>query len=571
MAMLDHNKRRRVIMDNGIKAEKIDLRKVFTDFWFLVPEYQRSYVWGEDSVNDLLDDLWYAYKHNEDKEYFLGSLVLKNTNNKEIPREYEILDGQQRLTTLFLLQAVIRDLTDIKELKETFHERIYQNKSAVNAIPERIRIVYRIKDDVEDFIKEFILCPGGTLALDKLSDKVGIKNISIAHMAKAILLMNKYFKESSRSDDIYNFSIFVSGYVVFIYVATSNREDAFRLFTILNNRGIPLTNADILKSINIGALDEDDRVKYSNIWENIENSFGESFDRFLSFIRTIIVKEKARVNLLEEFEENVYKKDKLFKGRNTIELLNEFKDVHDKVIYFEELDFDDANEYKNLITIMQIGLPSGDWIPPLMLYYKKYHTNNLSKFLKKLEYKFAGDWVLQETPTKRIESMNNILKEIDASTSSDTIFDADLFSINDDELRRVLDSDIYGKRFARYILLKYEYIISDHTVHLSDYNYISVEHVLPQNPREDSEWSKVFTPDEMERCTNKIANLVLINKKKNSRLSNLDFIRKKEEYLKGRMDVFSGSKIFVESSDRWDVEILSKRQAEMLDKLILYQ
>jgi uncharacterized protein with ParB-like and HNH nuclease domain len=562
---------RGIIMDNEIKAEKINLRKVFTDFWFLVPEYQRSYVWGEDNINDLLDDLWYAYKHNEDKEYFLGSLVLKNTNNKEISHEYEVLDGQQRLTTLFLLQAVTRDITKNEKLKKTLHKRIYQNEDDVDEIPERIRVVYRIRDDVEDFIKEFILCLDGTLSLESLREKSKIKNISISNMAKALSLMNEYFKESSRAGEIHDFVKFISKNVVFIYVATSNREDAFRLFTILNNRGIPLTNADILKSINIGALDKDDQVKYSNIWENIENSFGESFDRFLSFIRTIIVKEKARINLLEEFEKNVYEEDKLLKGRNTIEFLNEFKDVHDKVIYFEELDFDDANEYKNLITIMQIGLPSEDWIPPLLLYYKKYHTNNLSKFLKKLEYKFAGDWILQETPTKRIENMNNILKEIDGSTSSDTIFDADLFSINNDELRRVLDSDIYGKRFARYILLKYEYIISDHTVHLSDYNYISVEHVLPQNPREDSEWSKVFTPDEMEMRTNKIANLVLINKKKNSRLSNLDFIRKKEEYLKGRIDVFSGSKIFVESSDRWDVGILSKRQAEMLDKLIPYQ
>jgi len=556
-------------MDNEIKAEKINLNKVFSDYWFLVPEYQRSYVWVEDNINDLLDDLWYAYKNNVNKEYFLGSLVLKNTNNEEIHHEYEVLDGQQRLTTLFLLQAVIRDLTNEKLLKDTCHERIYQNENKYKDIPERIRIVYRIRDDVENFIKEFILCHDGTLSLDNLQEKTEMKNISIANMAMAILLMNEYFNDDSRLTDIGNFVDFTSKNVVFIYVATSNMEDAFRLFTILNNRGIPLTNADILKSINIGALSEDDRIKYSNIWEDIENSFGEYFDRFLSFIRTMIVKEKARVNLLEEFEENVYKKDKLLKGRGTIEFLREFKDVHDKVIYFEELDFDEANEYKNLITIMQIGLPSEDWIPPLMLYYKKYHTSNLVTFLKKLEYKFAGDWILQETPTKRIENMNNILKKIDISSSPDTIFKTDLFNINNDELRRVLESDIYKKRFAKYALLKYEYTVSDHTVHLSDYKYISVEHVLPQNPREGSEWSKVFTLDEKEIWTNKIANLVLINKKKNSKLSNLDFARKKEEYLKGRMDVFSGSKIFIETNNRWDVDILEKRQAEMLDKLLL--
>lgn len=555
-------------MENEIKAEKINLNEVFSGFWFLVPEYQRSYVWEEDNINDLLDDLWYAYKNNSNKEYFLDSLVLKNINNNEIHNEYEVLDGQQRLTTLFLLQAVIRDLTDEELLKETCHERIFQKENKFRDIPERIRVIYRIRDDVEDFIKEFILNQDGSLSLDILREKTEMKNISISNMAKAIILMNKYFSDGSRITEIDNFVAFISKKVVFIYVATSNREDAFRLFTILNNRGIPLTNADILKSINIGVLDENDRINYSTKWEGIENSFGEAFDRFLSFIRTIIVKEKARVNLLEEFEENVYKADALSKGKDTIEFLNKFKVVHDNVINFEGLDFDNVNEFKNLVTIMKIGLPSEDWIPPLMLYYKKYNTNNLLEFLKKLEYKFTGDWILQETPTKRIENMNNILKKIEASINPYTIFNTELFNINSEELRTIFDGDIYGKRFARYILLKYEYTVSEHTVHLSDYKYITVEHVLPQNPNKDSEWCRVFNKDAKEKWTNKLANLVLISKKKNSRLSNLDFVRKKEKYLRGRIDVFSGSKIFVESSDRWDVGTLENRQAEMLDNLI---
>lgn len=555
-------------MENEIKAEKINLNEVFSGFWFLVPEYQRSYVWEEDNINDLLDDLWYAYKNNLNKEYFLGSLVLKNINNNEIHNEYEVLDGQQRLTTLFLLQAVIRDLTDEKLLKETCHERIFQKENKFRDIPERIRVIYRIRDDVEDFIKEFILNQDGSLSLDILREKTEMKNISISNMAKAIILMNEYFSDGSRITEIDKFVAFISKKVVFIYVATSNREDAFRLFTILNNRGIPLTNADILKSINIGVLDENDRINYSTKWEGIENSFGEAFDRFLSFIRTIIVKEKARVNLLEEFEENVYKADALSKGKDTIEFLNKFKVVHDNVINFEGLDFDNVNEFKNLVTIMKIGLPSEDWIPPLMLYYKKYNTNNLLEFLKKLEYKFTGDWILQETPTKRIENMNNILKKIEASINPYTIFNTELFNINSEELWTIFDGDIYGKRFARYILLKYEYTVSEHTVHLSDYKYITVEHVLPQNPNKDSEWCRVFNKDAKEKWTNKLANLVLISKKKNSRLSNLDFVRKKEKYLKGRIDVFSGSKIFVESSDRWDVGTLENRQAEMLDNLI---
>ena len=84
-------------------------------------------------------------------------------------------------------------------------------------------------------------------------------------------------------------------------MASESLEDAFRLFTILNDRGIPLSNSDILKSMNIGVVtDETKRRKHATQWEEFEGEFGrEEFDRFLGHVRTIIVKEKARENLLE--------------------------------------------------------------------------------------------------------------------------------------------------------------------------------------------------------------------------------------------------------------------------------
>ena len=99
-------------MSSEIKAEKKVIKSIFSDFWFVIPEYQRSYVWDTDNIQDLLDDLWYAYKNKPNDEYFLGSLVLKKTEEKEF-NEYEVLDGQQRLTTFFLLMAVLRDISNI--------------------------------------------------------------------------------------------------------------------------------------------------------------------------------------------------------------------------------------------------------------------------------------------------------------------------------------------------------------------------------------------------------------------------------------------------------------------------
>ncbi|CAA0165639.1 conserved hypothetical protein [Tenacibaculum maritimum] len=548
-----------------ITANKIEVNSLFNDFWFLIPEYQRSYVWNSDNINDLLDDLWYAFKNKPGDEYFLGSLVLKKTSEVRF-NEFEVLDGQQRLTTFFMFMAVLRDIAKDEDLKEACHDRIFQKANKFRKIPERVRLVYKIRDNVEDFIKEFVLAKEGSKKEEILFEYIKGKNISINHMANAILTISKFFSNKT-SSEIEDFGVFIAEKPVFIYVSTESMEDAFRMFTILNNRGVPLTNADILKSINIGLIHEEEQEKYALIWEDIESDLGKDFDRFLSFIRTIKVKEKARLNLLDEFNENIYDKNRLKKGKETVKLIQNYKFIYDKIITFKD-DIGLENEYKNLLVIMQIGLPSTDWIPPLILFYDKFEKENLFSFIEKLEYKFSSDWINQLTPTKRIDNLNNILKAIEKyNTSSELLKDNTIFTVDKIELERRLSGNVYGRRFTRYVLLKYEYLLGDNTVHLSNYKTISVEHVLPQNPKLDSFWINDFNALEREEWTHKLSNLVLISMKKNSKLGNLDFERKKERYLKGRIDIFPSNKIF-QNYTKWDVNTLIIRQKMMIESLI---
>ncbi|MDF0728910.1 DUF262 domain-containing HNH endonuclease family protein [Cytobacillus sp. S13-E01] len=515
-------------------------------------------------MNDLLDDLWYAFENKSDCEYFLGSLVLRDLNNNSY-KEYEVLDGQQRLTTLFMLLAVIRDTSNNQDLVNTYSDMLFQKKNVFKGIPERVRILYKIRDSVESFISDSILKKDGTKNTTLLTDKLNEDNTSIKNMANAVITMRKFFDDKVESE-VESFAQYLAMNVIFIYVSTDNREDAFRLFTILNNRGIPLTSADILKSINIGEI-EGDSKKYARIWEEIEGELGDDFDRFLSFVRTILVKEKARVNLLEEFEEKVYKKGLLLKGTETIKYIQSYKNVYDNLILFKDSQL--SNDFKNLITIMLIGLPSDDWVPSLMYYYEKFGRTDLSKFLKKLEYKFVGDWILQFTSTQRIENMNKILKQIELVNTTTELLESDeLFTVDKQALRDILDKNIYGRRFARYILLKYEYLESDNTVHLADYKTISVEHILPQSPSTTSKWVELFNIEQRQFWTHKLANLVLISKRKNSSLSNLDFENKREKYLQKRIDIFAGSKVFILTADKWTPEVLKARQDKMLDLLI---
>ena len=553
-------------MKNGlIEANKGILKKIFSEeFWFIVPQYQRPYVWQEENIQELIDDLYYAFENKQNSEYFLGALVLKRTKEEEF-KEYEILDGQQRLTTLCMMIAVLRDLMKKPQYKWTLSQMIYQEENELLRVPSRSRIKYNTRDKVKDFVKDYII-PSGSTRRKEIVKFHESTNISVANMSKAISIMHEVF---ASKDNLEAFAVFLLNNVLFIYVSTDNTEDAFRLFTILNDRGMPLSNSDILKSINIGEVGEEDLDEYCESWEYLEEKYNKSFDRFLSFARTILLKNKPVSNLLDEYEKNIYKKGILKKGKNTIDFLIELDQVYDAIIDLNDKEL--SNEYKNLVTIMKIGLHSDEWIPALMSYFIKFKYYNLDEFIKRLEYKFVGDLMSNISPSKRRENLNNIIKTIEIINEStiDTLLDnKELFDIDKNIFRNNINGEVYGKKYTKYLLLKIEYLMSDNAVHLSDYKEISIEHILPQNPPKKSHWTKDFTENQRKLWTNKLCNLVLISNKKNVKLGNLDFKKKKEEYLKHRMDVFNNSKILLDKSSKWDEATLKSRQNTLVNMLV---
>ena len=82
----------------NIEIEEKSIVELFNDLhWFNIPSYQRPYVWTEENISEFLDDITYAFENNISEKYFLGSLVLQ----KKIGFDYDVLDGQQRLTTIY--------------------------------------------------------------------------------------------------------------------------------------------------------------------------------------------------------------------------------------------------------------------------------------------------------------------------------------------------------------------------------------------------------------------------------------------------------------------------------------
>lgn len=561
-------------MANEIKSDKLYIKDIFAR-WYRIPEYQRPYVWGKDQVNDLLDDISFAQQNDDKAEYFLGSIVFqtKKTENEEY-QEDDLLDGQQRMTTLFLITAIIRDITENKKLKSICNEIIFQDENEFDGTPERIRIIFDIREEVKEFVDKFIKKDSGLNDIDSLKQELkSTKDLSIKNMINVIFEIQNYFKRTD-TISVENFFKYLNNRVLMIYVSSSSLEDAFKLFTVMNDRGIKLRNSDILKAENLHLVSNTNREKYAKEWEEIENYFEEDFDVFLSHLRTILVKEKARKNLLDEFEENIYfakgtKKGTaplLAKGEDTFKYIKKYKKHYDEI--FSQDHFNVFGDYKfdNLITIMKNVLPADLWIAPLLRYYDKFGENNLVIFLEKLDNKFSNDWIIGLTPTSRIENMNNIIKIIDSTDTTEDILKNEIFKINQNDFMNVLSDNIYGRRFARYVLYKLDYLYGN-SDKINVPSVITAEHILPQTPKDDSQWKIDFTDVEREEWTHKIGNLVLISRRKNSSQGRKDYEDKKTKYFKNNIELFRNSLRVFNTYAKWTPSEIRGNQQEVLEKI----
>ena len=167
------------------------------------------------------------------------------------------------------MMAVFRDAICDQDYKYTIQETIYQKENKLKKIPARMRITYKIRDNVETFIKDVLIASKGTDNKELLNEYLKSSNVSLSNMANAVIIL-KDLVANLLDEDKLKLLEFIFNRAIFIYVSTDNTEDAFRMFSILNNRGIPLTTADILKSENIGELKTEKEIKkYAELWEEI--------------------------------------------------------------------------------------------------------------------------------------------------------------------------------------------------------------------------------------------------------------------------------------------------------------
>lgn len=542
-------------MEN-IEAKKKELKELLSrEYFFRVPEYQRPYSWDQEHFTDLIQDLIDAKK---DQEYFLGTIVVHKKDGVN-----DVVDGQQRLTTIMILLACLRDMIDDKDFKLSIQEKIIQKENIVDGIPEKVRI--EVKD--REIFNELIITENGT--------KTQKEGESLAEpqwrYVTAIKIFNEKLKNFSQ-ENLRDFTKFISQKCILVYLSTNTFEDAFRLFIIVNDRGKQLRRIDILKASNISpTVIKSDVVRnsLSQKWEEWEKNLGgETFEQVIFLLRLLLIGEKSQYDLLVEFEERIFKKGLVSKGEKFIDVVCDYASMYNDL--FEDYSYFDTNPNKiriiGLLYIMNNEFKSNEWKAVLLLYLKKFKQKEIETLLSMLEMKYLEGWISGSSTDVRIVAAGNIIKAINTAKKTADVFTSDSLKVDKDKMLHQLGDEIYGKQYCKYILLRLELLASENDVE-KKIKAKSIEHVLPQTPKGDSKWLNDFTLEERKFWLNRLANLVLLSKSKNSSASNYEFNEKKNKYLREKVSDYPRS-IEILGIAEWTPEQLQTRQNLLLGKAL---
>src|SRR5690606_7665429 len=239
----------RKAMSIRIHGAEHPLKEIFSDdFVFEIPSYQRPYSWTTEQAGELLEDLLTALGNSDEAvpdPYFLGSIVLAK---KEHQSQSKVIDGQQRLTTLTILLSALASLANGKHRQE-LRDFIFQEGSTLKQTLTIYRLTLRPRD--AEFFREYIQEDGGLEKLVSL-DKGQLTDPQASIQANAALFRQRL--EVLSSAERAALASYLLNHCFLVTVSTPDTDSAFKIFTVLNDRGLDLSHADIIKSELIGQV-----------------------------------------------------------------------------------------------------------------------------------------------------------------------------------------------------------------------------------------------------------------------------------------------------------------------------
>jgi hypothetical protein len=531
-----------------MKAEERTISNILTEqICYEVPPYQRPYSWEKENVQQLLDDIWEAYTE-KDSEYFIGSLI---TIERERDRRYDVVDGQQRLTTLNLILARMRDHIADDAVKADLGKRILP-RNVYTGEAETPRLLLRKKD--QNFFRKHVL----------ESQPVADKDRSELESPRRHLIENgevvDEFCQKQAQQELKLFANFVLTRVYVVFVTTYSWQSAYRLFNVLNARGIPLSNADLIKNTLFEVLgtqaNRSDELEER--WLELEEEIGiERLDSFFSHHRTGVVAAKARGSLHEEIGPLI----RAHAG-GPFSFIEGLICSAENYMHILEGDFKEACTMRALRSLRRVEYD--DWVPPLLAFLNQPVASlPTAEFVDLLEKITMQNWVRRLGRTARLTAYYQLISAIKSGKSADEVRQIFRNNAQNTEFMELLGGELYGKPFDAAVLLRLEEVSQDESVTKSYNGNQTIEHVLPQALKDDY-WKTRFTPEEHGFWLHRMGNLALLCGHKNYKAQYYAFDQKKKIYSDRNKKVsFDITKEICDQVE-WTVPIIKARHEKLL-------
>lgn len=528
---------------------------------FVIPEYQRPYSWSDDEIITLFEDLWefsIERTHSDGaKNYFLGCVVSYEENG-----ERQIIDGQQRITSLFLLLRAVFSMLEKEDNKtdevNNFIQKIKPalwKENEMTGKEDRSKILLR---------SEVVTDSGNLILRNILESGEADKNAKDNYSKNYNKFKELYIQKSQSSpNQIYHFVLALLNYSILLPITADDQETALTIFNTLNNRGLPLSDADIFKSYIYKKLDDTGKKAFINKWKKLETDAEKANESIQSLFYYNMFYMRAREKDDKSTTPGVrkYYLDKN-KNRLTPEIIDDLTVNLQlwKVINGREAA--DGEEWSQNMDIRKIldclsSYTNEFWKYPVSIFFMEHKDKAnfekiFLKFLRKLYVMLLTRYL--EVPTINAVKVDILKLNVQIINNSHPEFYAgfeekkleDEYAVNAEKARTDKLIIAPHKNMVRMLLKVLAYQEDTQTDLLP--GYWEIEHIFPQT------WdSKYYTLNEEEanEKLEHLGNKLPLEKKLNISASNNYFAKKKDRYKDSNIAIIK--KLGDSTLDEWNL------------------
>jgi uncharacterized protein with ParB-like and HNH nuclease domain len=547
-----------------IENYKYSVEEAFRECFYIVPDYQREYVWTDKEVQQLLDDINEQIDIGTTREYFIGTVLVSPTEQKN---HFEVIDGQQRLTTLFLLLCTLKNLFRGEPQCQVISGLIstsYTSSQGETCTNLKLEPRY---ENAGEVMAKIVALDAEPQATRNGIEAAGIASFgSLENLVNAYGTLYRYLK--GNYDDkakLKKYWGYLANSVVFIQIST-DVSSALKIFETINERGVGLNSMDLLKNLLFTHVKADEFTRLKDEWKNITKPLEKQKEKPLRFLRYFLMAnykiENDRSDAIVR-EEEIY--DWLTKKENAdlCKYANQPFEFVRKIIRNVDHYLAFANGFGNdgkpniaMDNLKQLSGGAFSLHYVLLLAVSNFPKLLFDHFVGQLE-SFLFYYIFTKTPTKELErnfsvwadELRAIGKETDSrkqKNSLNTFINDHLqknMSGKDAELSDALKRyslDSMQRYRTRYLLAKLTQFVDmaykglKVPGSLGEYTVLEIEHILPDTPAANLRADFVANNKnaDYEAYKNKLGNLTLLEKPINIVASNDFFVKKKAEYAK---------------------------------------